>query len=388
MKKEQKKGENILYLALWTILFIAPLLSMLTSSFKSHEYDWDETFDIWKVLLLFCITFAIHNFFIAPLLVYRNKKWKYAISVTLLLIVFESIQIMTSPHGPGPRDDRRRMDRMWQNPHDRNRPPRDFMEQGKHNGEFCLDKSKRKWRGPHVPRNMMGGPNTVAFIIMSLLLGLNVGVKNFFKSIDDRKRMKELERENLHQQLEYLKYQINPHFFMNTLNNIHALVDINPEQAKYTIEVLSRLMRYMLYEGNKPKAPLQRELEFISNYIDLMRIRYTDRVHISTDIPATVTDVYIPPLLFITFVENAFKHGVSYSQDSFINISIRQETDERIIFRCHNSRKPATEDTHGGVGLANTKKRLDLIYGEHYSLTITPSDKDYAVELILPPIRE
>ena len=132
----------------------------------------------------------------------------------------------------------------------------------------------------HEPPQAFGGEDSVAFIIMILLMGLNIGAKYFFKSLDDRKRMKLLEKENLSRQLEYLKYQINPHFFMNTLNNIHALVDIDPEQAKHTIEVLSKLMRYTLYEGNKTMAPLKKELDFITHYIDLMRIRYTDKVRI------------------------------------------------------------------------------------------------------------
>lgn len=374
MKTKQKKAESILYIALWTILFIAPLLSMLIGSMKYHEYDWEETFAIWKMLFVFLLTFTIHNYFIAPLLVYHNQKWKYGIFVVILLAVFETYQINTNPHHPdGPHGRLNRMERFDKRPQELKR-----YEHKK------FDRGHRSRQRPPIPRNIMGGPNTISLIIMSLLLGLNVGVKNYFKSVDDRKRMKELERENLQQQLEYLKYQINPHFFMNTLNNIHALVDINPEQAKYTIEVLSRLMRYMLYEGNKNMAPLQREIEFIGHYIDLMRIRYTDRVKIEVSLPSSVTDVNIPPLLFITFVENAFKHGVSYSQTSKIDVRIWQESDESIKFKCYNTRKPSQEDSHGGVGLQNTQKRLDLIYGTQYKLKITPTEKDYLVELTLP----
>ena len=121
--------------------------------------------------------------------------------------------------------------------------------------------------------------------------------------------MRLLEKENLNQQLEYLKYQINPHFFMNTLNNIHALVDIDPEKAKTTIVELSKMMRYLLYEGNNSLIPLHREVEFLRNYITLMKLRYTDKVKIDTDIPVSLPDRRLPPLLLITFVENAFKHG-------------------------------------------------------------------------------
>lgn len=223
----------------------------------------------------------------------------------------------------------------------------------------------------------------MAFIIVCLLLGLNIGAKYYFKSSDDRKRLHELERDNLHTQLAYLKYQINPHFFMNTLNNIHALVLIDPEQANRMIETLSRLMRYVLYDGNRQLTPLQKELAFAQNYIDLMRVRYTDRVKITVDFPESVPDVGVPPLLFATFIENAFKHGISYEQKSFIEISLKVDP-KHIIFCCRNSRRPEAEDTHGGVGMDNVSKRLRLIYGKRYSMQIVPSPGEYAVTLTLP----
>lgn len=381
MTSGQKKTENILYLALWATLFAAPMLSMYITGISSHDYDWEGSVSAWKLLAVFFATFVVHNFLLAPLLVYQNKKWTYAAGVILLLVCFESYQIYTQPHRPIPKEQNDRTERTERHPDDL---PPDLPMKPEPTDRIKDGKGPMRKPSPHRPPQAFGGQDSVAFIIITLLLGLNVGCKYFFKSLDDRKRIKELERENLHQQLEYLKYQINPHFFMNTLNNIHALVDINPEQAKYTIEVLSRLMRYVLYEGNKPMAPLQREVDFIRHYIDLMRIRYTDRVHISLSLPEQVPDVAVPPLVFTTFIENAFKHGVSYAQESFIEIQISLDDQLDILFRCHNSKKPATEDTHGGMGLKNTRKRLDLIYGRQYTLDITSSDKDYLVELRLP----
>lgn len=243
---------------------------------------------------------------------------------------------------------------------------------------------RKEWMQQHMPPFAFGQRDSVSITIMLLLLGLNVGAKYFFKSTDDRKRMKALERENLTHQLEYLKYQINPHFFMNTLNNIHALVDIDPEQAKHTIEVLSRLMRYMLYEANKPLAPLQKELEFIANYVGLMRIRYAEHVRITVSVPTIVPDVQIPPLLLIIFVENAFKHGISYERESFVEVSVTTDDDGYVDFRCRNSRKPSKEEIHGGVGLGNVKERLQLIYGNDYQLTIQPTENEFEVQLRLP----
>ena len=155
-------------------------------------------------------------------------------------------------------------------------------------------------------------------LIALLMFSFNIAVKLFFKSVRDQEAMKELEHNNLQTELDYLKYQINPHFFMNTLNNIHALVDIDTEKAKQTIVELSRLMRYVLYESNNRLISLSKELQFLNHYIELMRIRYTDKVRIDVSFPTDTGEVQVPPLLFVSFVENAFKHGVSYQHASFV----------------------------------------------------------------------
>ena len=220
-------------------------------------------------------------------------------------------------------------------------------------------------------------------IMLIMMLGMNISIKLYFRQRSDRQKLIELERENLEQQLEYLKYQINPHFLMNTLNNIHALIDIEPEQAKESIVELSKIMRFSLYEGAKQMVPLNREIGFLENYIELMRIRVADHVKLSFELPERMPDCEIPPMLFITFIENAFKHGVSYRQTSFINIKI-DVVEDHLHFTCSNSRIPQSEDKHGGVGLQNVRRRLDLIYPGQYTLDIKESDDTYNVDLTLP----
>ena len=456
MNKGQKKSELILYVALWAVLFAAPVISMLVGDFFtsspeeaqaisttassattssiafSNSWDWQGVWNAWSLLSMFCATFFIHNFLIAPLLVYGNRKWAYGSLVVLLFACFFGYQVHFRPHHAGPVNEEGKprieqgIPQNQQHPYVQKQPPHELTpDKRPPHDEISLVKrenteipapplrpedGKGERMGPNKrfePPRAFGGQDSVAIIIMSLLLGLNVGIKYFFKSLDDKKRIKELERENLNRQLEYLKYQINPHFFMNTLNNIHALVDIDPEQAKYTIEVLSKLMRYVLYEGNKTIAPLQKELDFIRHYVDLMKIRYTDKVRISVSLPTSpsnpaspspgnkeegtssalnLMDIQVPSLLFTTFVENAFKHGVSYQQDSFIEISVRvDEAAHEIYFLCNNSRKPEAEEKRkGGVGLENAKKRLALIYGDEYELKIDVTQEEYRLLLRLP----
>ena len=223
----------------------------------------------------------------------------------------------------------------------------------------------------------------MAIVVLILMFGANLGIKNYIRSRDDRKRLVELEKQNLEQQLESLRYQINPHFFMNTLNNIHALVDFDPVKAQETIVELSNMMRFVLYEGNKQSVPLSRELDFIRHYVTLMQLRYTDKVKITLDLPQETPERQIPPLVLVTFIENAFKHGVSYQRESFIEVQVTME-DETMHFSCHNSKADHPNEENGGVGLANVRKRLDLIYGERYRLSIKDKSDAYHVELYLP----
>ncbi|WP_315315783.1 sensor histidine kinase, partial [Prevotella pallens] len=183
-------------------------------------------------------------------------------------------------------------------------------------------------------------------------------------------------------QLISLKYQINPHFFMNTLNNIHALVDIDPEKAKWAIIVMSKMMRYILYEGNNTFIPLQKESDFIHSYISLMRMRYTDKVKINLDVPKQIPVGEIPPLLLICFVGNAFKHGISYQQESTIDISLCVE-DNKIKFSCINSKLAESEAENGGMGLESVRQRLGLIYPNRHTLIIEDKENTYSVWLEL-----
>ena len=232
---------------------------------------------------------------------------------------------------------------------------------------------------------MFGPGEMVLFFGGLLLMGMNLGVKLYFRSQEDADILSQIEKHALERQLQYLKYQVNPHFLMNTLNNIHALVDIDPERAKTSIVELSKLMRYVLYEGNNRLTPLSREVQFLRNYVQLMSMRYTGNVSISLDVPEVLPDSMLPPLLLVIFVENAFKHGISYRNKSFVEISLKPHGD-RLLFSCRNSRqqKPQDENMKGGVGLSNVRRRLDLLFPGNYTLDIKEQEDTYTVHLDIP----
>ena len=157
-------------------------------------------------------------------------------------------------------------------------------------------------------------------VIALLLMGVDLGVFVLVASRRTRRQLLVLEKEKLEMELSYLKYQVNPHFFMNTLNNIHALVDIDTELAKRTVIDLSHLMRYALYDSASELVPLSKEVEFIQLYINLMRLRYSGQVRLELEVQEGLSGVMVPPLLLICFVENAFKHGVSNREPSFVEM--------------------------------------------------------------------
>ncbi len=379
--KNQSKQENMMYLVVWGLLFLAPLLSLYVRTIN-HEgvtFDWTEVLLVWRTFAIFLILFLFHNSFLAPLIVHQQRRVLYFSVVTAVLAAFFIWQCSYKPQ--------RGMDFRRRPPMERHEPrPPHMEEDGEHQpplDRLPHDKPDHRMRRNHMPPPIIGERDILALVVLVLMFGANLGTKYYFRSRSDRKRLAELERQNLEQQLEYLRYQINPHFFMNTLNNIHALVDIDPAKAQETIVELSKMMRFVLYEGDKRGVPLVREMEFIRTYMKLMQLRYTDQVKITMALPSEVPDKMIPPLLLITFVENAFKHGVSYQQESYIELQAAVG-DERLVFSCRNSKASKPNQEKGGVGLANVRKRLDLLFKNDYSLIIHDEADSYAVELNIP----
>ena len=378
---KQSRLENIIYLAVWGLLFAAPLLSLYvrTVSDVNIEFNWTEVFIVWRHFAVYLLLFLVHNFLLAPLLVHRQKRILYFSLVTVLLVAFVAYRYNSRPdrkdhhmppmEKPLPPPSTKAGEMMGKKPPFRHHPP-----------PFRRDMKEHDVPPPFF---FIGEHEIMAIVVLLLMFGANLGIKNYIRSRDDRKRLVELEKQNLEQQLEYLRYQINPHFFMNTLNNIHALVDFDPAKAQDTIVELSKMMRFVLYEGNKQSVPLSRELDFIRHYVTLMQLRYTDKVKITLDLPQETPERQIPPLILVTFIENAFKHGVSYQRESFIEVKVTVE-DETMHFSCRNSKADHPNEEKGGVGLANVRKRLDLIYGERYRLNIKDRSEAYHVELEIP----
>lgn len=370
--KMNYRKEHIIYTLMWIALYLSPLMGIyMRMSGNPHiVFSWDEIINAWEFNTVWIVLFAIHNFLLAPLLIIKRRTWLYTALVVVLLV---ATMFTLSAIRPS---------------HSKKRPAPQRYECCEHNcmnAEMMASKQQPPPMREGGPLMMFGPGEVVAFFGGLLLMGMNLGVKLYFRSQEATKAITQIEKHALERQLQYLKYQVNPHFFMNTLNNIHALVDIDPERAKTSIVELSKLMRYVLYEGNNKLTSLSREVQFLRNYVQLMSMRYTGNVSICLDVPEVLPDSMLPPLLLVIFVENAFKHGISYRTKSFVEISLQPHGD-RLLFSCRNSRPEIKHDENmkGGVGLSNVRRRLDLLFPDDYTLDIKETDDTYTVKLEIP----
>ena len=232
-----------------------------------------------------------------------------------------------------------------------------------------------------LPENLLAGYSS--FLIFSLLVNLmSIGIALSIRYV---MRQSEKKQKKVEAELAWLKNQINPHFLFNTLNNISSLTQIDTDKAQDTVMQLSDLLRYAMYETNKPKVPLEGEVEFMHNYIELMKLRSNEMTKVSEKIEVEDGKAEVAPLLFISLIENAFKHGMNSNAPASIEICLTQK-DGILIFTSDNTNNPKpTKDRSGsGIGLENTRRRLDLLYPGRYrwEQTVTP-ENIYHVKITL-----
>ena len=222
-------------------------------------------------------------------------------------------------------------------------------------------------------------------VFQVLFVFLAIGIRYIVRSHDIQLQLQEERRKTAEAELTWLKNQLNPHFLFNTLNNISSLTQIDPDRAQESIGQLSDTLRYALYGTEADKVPLAGEVEFMDNYIQLMQLRCNELTEVTTDweLPAS-KDVKIAPLLFISLIENAFKHGVNARTHSFVHISLHPEGRD-LTFRCENStfEKSGRDHIGSGIGIENLRRRLELIYPDAYVYEQSAQDGVYSVRLTL-----
>ncbi len=356
--------EIALVIFVWLVLLITPIL------FREDNNNplWRSVVNQLEILIPLSVLFLINRFLFVPGLLFRGKIKLYILSLLGLILIltlgsyFYDVNKINSPK---PR--REAADRPVRP--DRDPPPGDPPQP--------------------PPRSQQRQPRPVPpfanFLIFSfLVVGFDTGLRSGLRWIVVENEKVRLEKENVSNQLALLKTQVSPHFFMNTLNNIHALVDTNTDEAKEAIIKLSKMMRYLLYETETEKTTLKKEVEFLESYINLMKLRFSEKVKIIFNLPGVIPDATIPPFLFISFIENAFKHGISYKNESFVTIDLIPGKD-RLLFTVKNSKTDKNQiKEFSGIGIENTRKQLALLYGADYHLDIIDNDELFTVNLSIP----
>jgi two-component system, LytTR family, sensor histidine kinase AlgZ len=228
---------------------------------------------------------------------------------------------------------------------------------------------------------------TINMVWSTLSLVLFVAMLRFVEDwFELEAKKKEIENEKLIAELRFLKAQINPHFLFNTLNNLYSLAFINSPNTTVVIDKLSQMMRYMIYDSNHPKVSLNKEVAYMQNYISLEKLRLNNEVPISFKIIGNTEGVQIVPLILITFLENAFKHGISNNaKDAWINITL-ELSGKACIYTVENSKlREQDEKTKekSGIGLQNVQRRLELSYPNQFDLEVEDNEKHYLVQLNL-----
>ncbi|MBU2913610.1 MULTISPECIES: sensor histidine kinase [Reichenbachiella] len=229
-----------------------------------------------------------------------------------------------------------------------------------------------------------------AYIGQVYVVAIAMAVKMTIDWIAYKNKASELVKTNLETELAFLKSQIQPHFFFNTLNNLYSLTLDKSDKAPYTVLKLSELMSYVIYDAKQKRVPLINEVQHIQNYLDLEMLRYGDRLEIDLAISGDIEGKVIPPVLLLPFIENSFKHGTKVDSE-LIPIDISLDVTDNILTFSTENLKPdeilldnGLETHKHGVGMTNTKRRLNLVYGDTHSLEVMETADKYKVILTIP----
>lgn len=345
----RRRGTVFIHLLIWSIVFGMPVIIGHREGF----FLWEDFLRFLPLAIAFLVVFYANYFYFVDNLLFKREKMKFVLTnvamiagIAFLLLLLREV-------------------------------------------EFTMN--QLPIRNPNPPHDLPARHPVLVFIVrdifsLSFVSTLGIVMKAMERITQMQSRQKELEKAMVEAELKNLKNQINPHFLLNTLNNIYALSRMNSPKTSDSIMELSELLRYMLYENDKAFVPLQDEAAFIRNYIDLMKLRLTDNVKVTTriDIPGDST-IEIAPLIYISLIENAFKHGVSNDDPSFVEIELSEKEDGQVHFLCHNSFFPKNKSDHSGsgIGLQQVRKRLDLLYPYRYMWHKETKGDIYSTVLII-----
>ena len=349
MKKIERKDIWLLIaqLGVWAvILFAMPLATYLSTQDLSATKT--SFFVVWGLFQSPLVIYFLNFYVLGPCLFFKRRYWWFTL-LNLVLIIGLNIQFF-------------------------------YVFFNRNNLPNMPEMSPNMWIG------FFSG--FLMFLVLNCMVAaIALAIRHVIRTRQIKQQLKDEKAKNTEAELAWLKNQINPHFLFNTLNNISSLTQIDPDAAQDAIAQLSDLLRYAMYETNKKTVPIQGEVEFMRNYISLMKLRCNEKTTVNYQLSIVNYQLEVAPLLFISLIENAFKHGVSSSRPSKIDIRLEQ-TDDRLVFTCDNTNYPKDDaDRSGsGIGLENTRRRLDLMYADRYTWEQSLQGDIYHVRITLSPL--
>jgi len=336
----------IIHAIIWFVLLAFPFLFFTR---ETNEVTFSDYLRYLTMIIGIFIVFYVNYLYFVKRFIFSRKLWQFIIANLMLFVVMIIVSHLV-------------------------------ME--------MLSSNEFHRRPPRERENMIIVFWLFDFIKYTFVAALSVAMKmtgNWYRVDAERK---ELEKMRSEAELQNLKSQLNPHFLFNTLNNIYSLIAISSERAQEAVHVLSGLLRYILYESSQPLVAIEKDIDFVRNYIELMRIRLPQHAELKTDIKTSSPGGLIAPLLFISLIENAFKHGVSNNKSCFIDININSDN-EQVKCSIRNSYFPKDEQDRSGsgIGVTNLRKRLDLLYPDSHKFICERIGDDFISDLIitLPP---
>lgn len=349
----------LLHVLAWAILFFFPFFGRDT---YPSRFVLKSIFHI----IILSSFFYLNLFVLIPKLLFSKKTGLYILTVFLGMVFVISSHLF--------------VDEIFQN---KNKKPHYAALQHHPNSAPHPNQDRRIDRVGGPPRSM-GFRIIFPLISFLMVFGISTSLRTINEYLKKEELQKETETEKLNSELAFLKSQINPHFLFNTLNNLFSLAHSRSDKTANAIMKLSELMRYMLEDTTGKKVELYRELDYIKNYLELQRLRLDDSVKVELTMEGDFHNKSIEPLMLIPFIENAFKHGISYNENSFIRIEL-VSNDHQLLLKVENSipTQQAEKDEVSGIGLKNVKKRLDLLYPGAHKLHIIQNESRYLVHLTI-----
>lgn len=389
------KSPVVFHIVAWVIFIMLPFLTMPGWEGTKRILPAIETTSYWLSLVIYLFVFYFNAYFLIPRFYLQKKYVIYTASVLAVLVVAyfikhaidlprimafrENAARMMPPNegGMGFGDTMRRFREGFPPFPDSFRPP--FPDSAR----FFRAGPGARGFNPRWQPGMRHQVDLFAIFLLSTIWAVSTALRITQQWSETEKRATKAEADKANAELSFLKAQINPHFLFNTLNNIYSLAIRQHENTADSIMKLSNIMRYVTDDVNRDFVSLEDELDCIANYIDLQRLRLSKKVNVEYSVTGDVQGKRIPPLVLMTFIENVFKYGISNHEPSTITIKIFAE-EKNITFFCQNklfSTERKVERT--GIGIANTRQRLEHLYPNRHLLNITTGDGLYTVQLTL-----